>query len=752
MKTIKTFLIGALVALVCSSAGAKTDYSKATINLLEGENQTVDTDDLHPKSGSFSWQITQQGNDSIATCAGFKSSGTSHQVLTFTGVAKGTTVWEFFGDEDYWTYTINVEAKPTPPVKEVFYEGQRITFANGAYTNWVGSELVVTFKADDTMKLPVDLIADILVIGGGGAGVSGSTSSGGWGGSTKKYGSSGNGGKGSESENLPMPAGTYTIKIGAGGTSSGSAGNPSSIEGAADFTTITGAGADRQTDTTTHSSGHVAGTNGFTQNGGFSDITGENLQYGVGGAKATDSAYGKPGDANTGNGGVGGYGSGSSGGAGGSGVVIVRFTDVAKVRTPIAVPTAAENLVYGWTNQVGVAEGEGYVLTGVSVTNAVGAFTAYATPDDDHCWMDKSRDTKEITWSIAYRAATVTVIDTNKVTGAAEPIYRTRNENFIAEDQTELVWTAWRTNTSEEVGTYDVVVLGETHQGGYEITYVGGTLEITPEPPPTFDITIAKGEGIDDVQTNGVSVVGTLELPAGTTQVELELEASGLTVPVFKVVTNDVEGVAVTSVTTKVATYAIKDGDTLEFFAEEAEEDDKTVTPEQRKQAIIDAIDDENKEVVAPKIEAVVDTAEPPTEGKVAAKEMAKWITDNTISSSDMADSDYLVASVKFDTKYPITDENTEVEFTEVEAATSDDFVFTFDLKIDDVSQDLTLVKEYVASCIQTTGDLGTGFETTVDASRVMVDSKTGKVTITPDPTKTAEFFKIIIPQDPGAK
>ena len=729
MKTIKTFLIGALVALIGSSAGAKTDYSKATINLLEGESQTVDTDDLHSKSGSFSWQITQQGNSSIATCTGFKSSGTSHQVLTFTGIAKGTTVWEFKGDSDYWTYTINVESKPTPPVKEVFYEGQRITFANGAYTNWVGSELVVTFKANDRMNLSADLIADLLVVGGGGGGGAGGKSA---------NGTGGNGATVESRTDEPLKAGDWSVTVGAGGSAgSGDAGGNGTKSS---FGTIEAAGGSGGV-----YKGKSAGANG-TGSGEY-DITGTKTYYGQGGGAGAGSAAGTAGTPNTGMGGQGGAGGKKDGGAGGSGVVIVRFTGVAKVRTPIDVPTAAQNLVYGWTNQVGVAEGEGYVLTGVAATNAVGTFSAFATPDDTHCWTDKSRTTKEITWSIAYRAATVTVIDTNKVSGAAEPIYRTRNENFIAEDPTELVWTAWRTNTSEAVGTYDVVVLGETHQGGYEITYVGGTLEITPEPPPTITIWIEEGEGITDVMDeNGESVPDELELPAGTTEVKLELEALGLTVPVFKVVRGNV-----TNVTDKVATYAIKDGDTLEFLAEEAEEDDPTVTPEQRKQAIIDAIDppipgDEEDEKRYTDAKAKVEAVVGENADQVSAKDFAAYITKNpNISSADIAESDYVAASVKLDTD-DLINEDTEVEIAELVKAEGDALTFTVDIDSDPVNV------EAIKDMVEASSDLAAWAKHRLEIEATFVpgeEGEAGRVTITPkDPTDRA-FMKVVIPQDP---
>ena len=267
---------------------------------------------------------------------------------------------------------------------------------------------------------------------------------------------------------------------------------------------------------------------------------------------------------------------------------------------------------------------------------------------------------------------------------------------------------------------------------------------------PTITITIVEGNEITDVQMDGESIDEDLELPAGTTQVKLELEAGGLTVPVFKVVRGNV-----TNVTTKVATYDIKDGDTLEFFAEEADETDPTVDDDQIKTAIIDAIDepnwDDDDDVkryndAKNKVEAVVgDNAD-----QVSAKEFAAYINKNSITSEQIADCDYVAASVKLDTEELITDENTEIEFVEDASMTSDGFVFELDMFAGDVWVDLEVeaVKDYIAnSCIQTTGDLGTAFEVIGDPTRVTIDDE-GKVTITPAEGKTAEFFKIVIPSD----
>ena len=165
---------------------------------------------------------------------------------------------------------------------------------------------------------------------------------------------------------------------------------------------------------------------------------------------------------------------------------------------------------------------------------------------------------------------------------------------------------------------------------------------------PTIEICIARGEGVSDVQTNGVSVVGDLELSAGTTKVTLELEAGGLTVPVYKVTTN-----GVTTVTKKTAAYPIASGDTLEFLAEEAA-DDPQADPEQIKTAIIDAIDpadpDDEEDVkrydkAVAKVEAVVGEGA----NQVSAREFAAYINENQMMSKDIAESDYVAASVKLE-------------------------------------------------------------------------------------------------------
>ncbi len=71
----------------------------------------------------------------------------------------------------------------------------------------------------------------------------------------------------------------------------------------------------------------------------------------------------------------------------------------------IAVPTAKTGLIYNGSEQIGVAEGTGYTLTGHKATNA-GNYTATATLSSGYKWDDGTKTPKTITWSIAKKGVT----------------------------------------------------------------------------------------------------------------------------------------------------------------------------------------------------------------------------------------------------------------------------------------------------------------------------------------------------------
>ena len=72
---------------------------------------------------------------------------------------------------------------------------------------------------------------------------------------------------------------------------------------------------------------------------------------------------------------------------------------------PVAVPTAKAGLNYNGKEQVGVAEADGYTVTGGSATKP-GSYTAKATLKDGYVWGDGTSGLKEIPWSIAAAKAT----------------------------------------------------------------------------------------------------------------------------------------------------------------------------------------------------------------------------------------------------------------------------------------------------------------------------------------------------------
>ena len=772
-QTLKVSCGKSSVSISVTVTAAKTVESKTSTVELTSSDGATDLQLVYASrfSQSVAWNSTVTSGDGNVATATMKNGTTSTRQPTMTITPKGAgtttlTVKNSSNTASYdYTWTVTVTVKQA--IDTWTFKGRTVETIGAEKLSQTDDELVLAWKTGTgTLKVPDLAVADILVVGAGGGAGGGYTSSQG-----SAYGGDA-GSAGEVKELLAQDLGAlnttteFAITVGAGGaggtgksgtteTNDGKAGGESSlIGGEANYTARGGAGgASRKRDA--GDLGTKSTSNPGTGTAVRSAITGQ--MYGQGGAAAVSGGSATPADAaaNTGNGGdaptnPGTNSTASTGADGGSGIVIVRLTSLGEVREVIAVPTAATGLKYAYVMQTGVAAGDCYELSGIYEASMPGDYVAVATPKDGYCWPDKSHGPTNIAWSIDYRDATVTVIDTNKVSGAEEPVYRTRNEGFIAEDPAELTWVAWRTNTSETVGTYDILVGGDEIQGGYRIAYVGGTLTIEEAPPVTFDITIAKLDCVTDVRTNGVSVVGTLTLPVDATEVALELVSTN-TIPVFKFSRNGGDWV----VTNRTPVIAVAADDTLAFMSAEAKADDPTVTPDQAREAIVASIDlpkgpedVERYEKAVAKVREVTAGDEPAVEPKA----LATWITDNGIKSAGLAQSDYVVASVNLNTSEPITAENTEIKFTEVEAATSDGFVFDFELRIGGTEEELTLAKEYAASVIQTTGDLGEDFKAVGDPDRVTIDPETGKVTIKPDSVQSAEFFKIVIPKDPGAK
>ena len=70
-------------------------------------------------------------------------------------------------------------------------------------------------------------------------------------------------------------------------------------------------------------------------------------------------------------------------------------------RKAVNVPAANQNLTYNSKEQVGIAEGEGYTLSGIVSATEAGEYTAIATLKDGYKWADGTDSPIEIAWSIA---------------------------------------------------------------------------------------------------------------------------------------------------------------------------------------------------------------------------------------------------------------------------------------------------------------------------------------------------------------
>ena len=156
----------------------------------------------------------------------------------------------------------------------------------------------------------------------------------------------------------------------------------------------------------------------------------------------------------------------------------VTDADFSITAATATIPTALANLTYDGTEQTGVAEGTGYTIAGNKATNA-GEYTATLTLAENYKWSDDTADaTKTVAWSIAKKAATITVANASKKHGEADPAFTGTVSVLVAEGDLGTV-TYGRTNDTEAVGVYaGVIVPTYTANANYDVTVTPGTFTI----------------------------------------------------------------------------------------------------------------------------------------------------------------------------------------------------------------------------------------------------------------------------------
>ena len=150
---------------------------------------------------------------------------------------------------------------------------------------------------------------------------------------------------------------------------------------------------------------------------------------------------------------------------------------------PIAVssPSAREDLVYNGTGQIGVADGDGYVIVGSIATNA-GSYTATATLEEGYVWSDGTTGAQTVTWSIARATYDMSEITFSDKTFVADG---TPKSIFIAGTLPEGVEESYDGNGKSDPGTYMVTAKFTGDTGNYNsISNMTATLTIEEKSDP----------------------------------------------------------------------------------------------------------------------------------------------------------------------------------------------------------------------------------------------------------------------------
>ncbi len=158
-------------------------------------------------------------------------------------------------------------------------------------------------------------------------------------------------------------------------------------------------------------------------------------------------------------------------------------------KTPVAPPTAAQDLVYNGQSQTGVASGTGYTLSGTAQATNADTYTAIATLSDGYVWDDNSTDPRTITWSIARKPVTVTANNASKEYGENDPSsFSATVTGTVGNDAVTYTISRQR---GDAVGTYTLTPSGATEQDNYTVSYVSGSFTITPASISGASITVA---------------------------------------------------------------------------------------------------------------------------------------------------------------------------------------------------------------------------------------------------------------------
>ena len=172
----------------------------------------------------------------------------------------------------------------------------------------------------------------------------------------------------------------------------------------------------------------------------------------------------------------------------------------------IDAPTAATGLTYTGAEQVGVAEGDCYTISGTAKTAKAGTYTVKVTPNDGYVWQDGSSDTKSLTWSIAKAELSARYAGESIAFGAT-PAGIVEVAGFVngetAENASGYVAPTVSIPELEANKSYTLTPAGGKADNYEFAKYESGELVVGAAPAPTPDPDDGKGDGKDDGKDDG---------------------------------------------------------------------------------------------------------------------------------------------------------------------------------------------------------------------------------------------------------
>ena len=140
--------------------------------------------------------------------------------------------------------------------------------------------------------------------------------------------------------------------------------------------------------------------------------------------------------------------------------------------TEVAAPTGAM-LPYNGFEQIGVSEGEGYTLSGVTSATAAGTYEAVATLRSTYIWEDGSQDPRVIRWSIQAPEVRDTEVQVGTQIGSD---YHAPYCNYYRFSGSQTIYTADEIGKAGSIDSLAFFVTNATAYSTYSVrVYLGHT-------------------------------------------------------------------------------------------------------------------------------------------------------------------------------------------------------------------------------------------------------------------------------------